>query len=71
MKTPMDSSTDFVRNWTFDRLGDNLTFSDARGTTTYTYNAAGLLAEQVDPRPRTTELSYQSRAAIGFVYPTG
>lgn len=60
MKTPLDSDTDFVRNWTYDEMGRNVSFSDARGTTAYTYTDAGWAKTIDDPRSGVMNFSYDN-----------
>jgi RHS repeat-associated protein len=47
----LKTGTDLVRDWTYDLSGRVGTYSDARGTTTFTNNLAGWRTQVDDPRP--------------------
>jgi RHS repeat-associated protein len=47
----MKTGTDMVRDWTYDLSGRTATYTDARGTTTFSYNLAGWPTQVDDPRP--------------------
>ncbi len=55
---PLTTTTTMVRDWTYDEAGRQITYTDAAGTTTTTYNKAGWVTQVADPRPETVHVGY-------------
>jgi RHS repeat-associated protein len=55
---PMSTVQTLNRNWTYDTSGRVATYADLKGSTTYTYNDAGLVSQVADPRPQSVFYGY-------------
>ena len=55
---PMNTTQKLTRNWTYDVSGHQSSYTDAKGTTTYSYNTPGQLIQVSDPRPQNTYFGY-------------
>jgi RHS repeat-associated protein len=55
---PLTTTTNMIRNWTYDPSGRVASYTDAKGTTTFTHNLAGWPTQVSDPRPQTVHMGY-------------